>query len=317
MNCQDTQERIPFYHYGELPAEEEEGLEQHVEECVACRQEANRMSAFARALDARGMTAEAPLLAECRRDLSEALLASSPSPLALRPLRSFFSGRSFFPRPAGPVAGLRRLAFAAALVVLGFVAARVSLRSPARQGPGQTESSIFPTLPNAMTVRSVQPDPISGRVRIGFEANDVKYISGTLDDAKIQRLLLAAAEDQSNAGLRVESVGLLKDYSGSHEVRQALLDALAGDPNPSVRLKAIEGLKSFATRADIRKAFAHALVTDANPGVRVQVIEVLTEHPDDSLVGTFQGLVQSENNNYVRRRCQEALRHMNASEGTF
>lgn len=319
MNCQDFHDLIALYHYGELAAEDEERLEHHVDGCAVCRAEEGRMRAIAQALDARAMAPEAPLVAECRRDLMDAVLASRPPALGWDRLRSVF------PSFANPVAGLRQLAFAAGLVGLGFLAARIPFHSSIRGGravlPESTNvigSSIVPPPGETFSnVRSVQPDPASGRVQIGLEETRRHFVSGSLADAAIQKLLLTAAGDETNPGLRVESIGILKDYPGSREVRQALLEALKHDPNPSVRLKAIEGLKSFAAQADIRQALARALVSDTNQGVRVQVIEVLTEHPDDSLVGVFQNLVHLEHNNYVRLRCQEALRHMNASEGTF
>ncbi len=62
----------------------------------------------------------------------------------------------------------------------------------------------------------------------------------------IQRLLLTAAKDPSDAGLRVESVDLLKNNSQSAEIRKALVYSLEHDPNAGVRLKALDGLKQFA-----------------------------------------------------------------------
>ena len=100
-------------------------------------------------------------------------------------------------------------------------------------------------------------------------------------------------------------------------MRNALLRALARDSNPGVRLKAVEGLRTLTNDVDIRQALARALQADDNPGVRIQVIQILTQHPDDSMVGVFQNLIEKDDNNYVRLRCQRALREMNASEGTF
>jgi len=38
---------------------------------------------------------------------------------------------------------------------------------------------------------------------------------------------------------------------------------------------------------------------------------------DDSMVGVLQGMVQGENNDYVRLKVEKALKDMNASIGTF
>ena len=104
---------------------------------------------------------------------------------------------------------------------------------------------------------------------------------------------------------------------GSAEVRSALLEALTADPNPGVRLKALEGLRGLTGDSEVRKTLAHVLLKDTNPGVRIQVIDLLIAHKDASTVGVLQNLVRSEDNNYVRMRCKNALQEMNASVGTF
>src|SRR5262249_21689431 len=130
-------------------------------------------------------------------------------------------------------------------------------------------------------------------------------------------LLLAAAKDPSDPGLRVESVDLLKGRSESAEIRRALLYALQHDSNPGVRLKALDGLKGFAEDPETRKTLTQVLLADKNPGVRTQVIDLLIQHKNDNMVGVLQELMRKEDNGYVRMRCQRALSEMNASVETF
>ena len=128
-------------------------------------------------------------------------------------------------------------------------------------------------------------------------------------------LLAAARED--NPAVRVESVGLLRGRADSGEVRDALLSAVAHDSNAGVRLKALDGLKPLADDPQVRKTLAQVLLADDNPAVRMQVVDLLVLHRDDSMVGVLQNLVQKEDNNYVRLKCEKALKDMNASIGTF
>jgi hypothetical protein len=114
-----------------------------------------------------------------------------------------------------------------------------------------------------------------------------------------------------------ESVDLLKERTGSSEVRDALLNAVAHDPNDGVRLKALEGLKPLASDATVRKTLSQVLLSDANPAVRMQVVDLLVAHRDDTVVGVLQGLVQHEDNHNVRLKLEKALKDMNASIGTF
>jgi HEAT repeat protein len=166
------------------------------------------------------------------------------------------------------------------------------------------------------SIRSVQPDN-AGSVQISLDETRRRVVSGRLDDHNIQRLLMAAAREQDNPGVRVESVELLKDRGSSVAVRAVLLEAVTHDPNPGVRLKALEGLKSFAADAEVRKTLAQVLLKDQNAGVRIQAIDLLIANRDAATVSTLQTLIGKEDNNYIRLRCQNALRNMNASVGTF
>jgi hypothetical protein len=51
--------------------------------------------------------------------------------------------------------------------------------------------------------------------------------------------------------------------------------------------------------------------------MRIQVIDLLVAHQDPTMVSILQTVVGKENNNYVRMKCKNALRQMNASVGTF
>ena len=55
MNCEDMVKSIPLYFYGELPPEEEERVEDHLDGCEPCRGELERLRSVAAALDRREM----------------------------------------------------------------------------------------------------------------------------------------------------------------------------------------------------------------------------------------------------------------------
>jgi hypothetical protein len=273
------------------------------------------LRAIGRALDARSLVPSTALLAECRQDLMAIVQRTGG------PGHRWAALRGGFDAMFNPVVGLRRLAAAAALVAFGFLASRVSSRITT--GPGTTPSPVYRPadeagfVPGVVSgIRSVSPGP-SGEVQIALDETRSQLITGSPRSEMIQKLLLSAARNQANPGLRVESIEILKDHSDSEKVLEALLQALARDPNPGVRLAAIEGLKPLASEAKVRDVLTRALVTDGNPAVRIQAIELLTQRRDDALVGVLQDLVQKDENNYVRMRCRSALREMNASVGAF
>ena len=72
----------------------------------------------------------------------------------------------------------------------------------------------------------MQPDA-SGRVQIALDETRRRLVTGSMNDGNIERLMLAAARDESNDGLRVESIEILKASAASVDVRDALLEALA------------------------------------------------------------------------------------------
>jgi hypothetical protein len=311
MTCDAVHKAIPLYYYGELVPEVEEGVEDHLESCGECHAALERQRTLASALDQHELALQPELLAECRQELVRALYreeapvarrtASDPWGLFREAFASIWQPGIRFRQPAGAVA----------LVALGFFAARFTGSFPAG---ANVAGMVAPDV--VSSIRSVQPDN-SGRVQIALDETRRRVISGRLEDQNIRQLLLAAAREQDNPGVRVESVDLLKNHGGSAEIRAALLEAIMHDPNPGVRLKALEGLKSFGADTEVRRDLAQVLLKDQNPGVRIQVIDLLIAHQDAATVGLLQTLVNKEDNNYVRLRCQNALRAMNASVGTF
>jgi hypothetical protein len=301
MNCDSVNELADLYLYGELESGREEELEQHAHACAACRSAVEQRRELHCGLDALAAPPDPALLAECRRSLFQ-----SPV-IERRPSRwtSWFAVWPGFGHGARPLGAM-------ALVALGFFASRlVSTRDV-----GSINQAALMGEPILSTIRSVQPDA-SGHVQISVDETRRRMVTGSLSDGNIERLMLAAARDESNDGLRVESIEILKRRAGSSDVRDALLAALRNDPNPGVRFKALDGLKGMGSQPEVRKTLTYVLQNDQNPGVRIQAIDLLTQQQDTDLVGVLQQLVSKESNNYVRQRCEKALLEMNASVGTF
>ncbi len=304
MNCDVTKSQIPLFLYGELSFDEEEAFEAHLEDCAGCRDEVARQTILHRTLDRVELTPSAALLAKCRRDFSGQIRTAphrhrSPSSLAAR--LGWLWNRGGVPRWVWQPAG------ALALLALGFFSSRLLV--PA----GYMTSGSDPV---SSRVRYVEPEG-QGKVHLVVEETRQRVLNGRLDDEPIRRLLLAAAKDPSDPGIRVESIDVLRANSGTQEVRRALLNALLHDSNAGVRLKAIEGLKAWANEPETRHTLAQVLLNDDNPGVRSQAVDLLMQHRESDVVGVLQQLLQKEDNGYIRMRSQKALRDMNASEGTF
>lgn len=177
----------------------------------------------------------------------------------------------------------------------------------------------------AAHVRYVEPSA-DGRVQIVLDETRQRIVSGRVDDQQIQALLLNAAKDPSNPGLRAETVAILVPAAQSAEIRGALVAALQHDQNIGVRMKAMEGLKPYANDNDVRSALIGVLLSDSNPGLRTQAIDVLTSganggvnrNVDRQVVGTLQELIgRGERQEYIRERCRRVLETVNASTETY
>jgi hypothetical protein len=174
-------------------------------------------------------------------------------------------------------------------------------------------------------VRDVHPFS-DGRIQILVDETRQRTVSGAPGDPQIQSLLLEAARDPADPGLREQSLDLLNKRTPSNEIRDTLVYALRHDENAGVRLKAIEGLQGFAAEPEVRAAVSQTLLGDSNPGVRMRAIDLLTggeadlnsgSRPnlnlDRQVIGTLQELMQREDNAYLRQRSQRILEALNAS----
>jgi hypothetical protein len=301
MNCESVRKNTSLFLYGELPLEEEQSLQDHLDTCVECRAAFESEKRLHELLDTRDLEPDPALLARCRRDFASRLESSAPPSLRLR---------NWFAQLAGlRIGSLIRPVGAVALVALGFFAARWT-------APVAVPRVATGTEPVVTRVRYLNPEP-SGTVQILLEETRQRTISGRPEDDRIRPLLLEAARESSDPGVRAESMDLLTVRQSAGELRPVLLYALQHDPNPGVRLKALDALRTDSADRDVRGVLSRILLTDDNPGVRAQAIDLLVQHKEESTVGVLQELVQKENNSYVRLRCQRALEDMNASVGTF
>ena len=134
-------------------------------------------------------------------------------------------------------------------------------------------------------IRSITQEPGSSQVSIKYDTISTQETQGSLNDQRIQQLLLFAARNNYNSGVRMDSVDLLTQAPNETNVREALLYALQNDSNPGVRLKALEGSSGFVKQDPrVRDAVLQSLMSDANSGVRMQALRLVEPMKADSSV---------------------------------
>jgi len=304
--CEKVRMQLSMLLYGELSFDEEEAVDAHLEGCAECRAALEREHQVHAAFDQAEIEPPASVLWEARQNLQERI-AAEHAPLRRTSWWDVFLDSAWLK----PIGGL-------ALLTVGFLGARLA----PDLGLGVMGMDLVD--PGAQRVRSVEPGP-NGGIQIVLDETRRRVISGGLDDQNIRVLLLSAAKDPSDPGLRYETVGILNDRAQASEVRDTLIYALEHDENAGVRLKAMDGLKPFVRQPEVRKALAGVLLSDGNPGMRTQAIDLLTlgvgesssRNLDRDIIGTLQELMNSEDNAYVRQRGERVLQMVNASRETY
>ena len=168
--------------------------------------------------------------------------------------------------------------------------------------PAPSEASIT-------GIRSITQDPATNTVNIQYDTVTTQKAEGSMNDQRIQQLLLFAARNNYNSGVRMDSVDLLTQKPDISQVREALVYALRYDTNPGVRLKALDGLGSFVkddTR--VRDVVLEALVNDSNPGVRTEALRLIEPvKADGSVRGVLMALAAKDQSQYIKSQARTML----------
>lgn len=302
MNCDWVKANAALFVYDELPDGERIELQQHLERCPDCAREVDALRAFQKVASVPPRLEPDPsLLAASRLRLSESLEHASPHATGWR--------RVF------DVAGwMHSVRFAPALAVLllmvGFGSGvLVSWRMRVVRGGGGVTSSAPDSEASLAGIRGVQIDPATNNVQISYDKLTPDSVQGSLEDPRIQQLLVYSSQYKYNPGVRMDSVDLLAKNGDKDWARAALLYALRYDTNPGVRLKALDGLQAYVPGdLRVRNAVIEALLSDANQGIRNEAIRLLEPVKGDSSVReALAQLAAKDQNPYIRAEAQRTL----------
>jgi hypothetical protein len=200
-------------------------------------------------------------------------------------------------------------ALAAVLLMFGF-AGGMAVTYKLAQHPGVTSTATVQPSPLAVAaILDIQKDPNSDKVRIKYDALQPQTAEGTLNDQKIQQLLLYAAHNNMNTGVRLNSVSLMAEQPNDAKVRDALKASLRYDTNPGIRLKSLEALAPYIKQdATVRDVVLEVLLHDNNGGVRSLALQTLQPVRADSAVRMeLQYLAQKDKDQAIKRQAQAML----------
>jgi len=310
MKCEWVRENIVLLVYGELADDARHELEQHVARCADCAAELKAEQEF-HALLAQDRAAD-PLL----KDPSPNLLAASRMRLQ-EGLETAKQGSWFSRLAFDPTNWLRQVRFspalASAILILGFAGGVGTTYKIYGTRPGTTAGSTpataVPTEASITGISSIVQEPGTNQISIKYNTVSTQEAQGSLNDQRIQQLLLYAARNNYNIGVRFDSVDLLAQKSGDMQVREALMYALQNDTNPGVRMKSLGALGNYVKNdTNVRDAVLRALVNDTNSGVRIEALRLIEPvKADGSVRGVLLALAAKDQSTYIKSQARTML----------
>jgi hypothetical protein len=309
MNCEWVKDNAFLYAYDELTDDLRFEFEQHVNRCTNCADEVKALKGLRDAMSAVPVLEPTPsLLASSRMQLQEALEITEQD-------RGW---KRWFYDPFSMLGQLKfSPALAAVLLMIGFgggagVAYKLAHNSTGiAPGPIVTQPSSGAQV-NAASIagiREIQQIPGTNKVEIKYDTLQPRSTQGDMNDPAIQQLLVFAARNNINSGIRLNSVDMLTKNPQDQKIREALIASLRYDTNPGVRLKSLEALGPYVKDdVTVRDAVIEALLHDGNPGVRTETLQMLQPVKADGTVRmALQFLAEKDKDTAIRRQSRAML----------
>src|SRR5215467_15034 len=195
MKCDWIKENVVLYIYDELADDASYEFEQHIRQCLECKQEVESALAFKDGMSELPVQEVSPnLLVASRLRLQEAL-EQTPQSRGWNRLVFDFAGWLHQIKLAP--------ALTAAILIIGFAGGSLTTWRlvGSRPNPNLIQPSAGPTEEaNIATIESVTPDANSNKVSIKYDVLTPQTKEGSPNDPDIQQLLLLATRNQRNSG---------------------------------------------------------------------------------------------------------------------
>ena len=303
MKCEWVRENIVLHVYGELADDARHELEQHIARCADCALELRAEQNFHELLSSDRAEEPSPnLLTSSRMRLQEGLETTQ-------------QGAWWHRLAFDPANWLRQIRFspalASAILILGFAGGMLTAYRVIPQTPLQVSQNPVQNPQQEASISgidSVTQAPGTNQITIKYNTVSTQEASGSLNDQKIQQLLLFAARN-NNSGVRVDSVDLLAKSSSDLQVREALIYALQNDTNPGVRLKSLDALGNYVkSDTNVRDAVLRALVNDSNQGIRIEALRLIEPvKADGSVRGVLMALASKDQSTYIKSQARTII----------
>lgn len=271
MSCENIEQLLPDYLAGALGESQRRQVQQHLESCLACREEVSlwtRLAALPQEQPSPRMRARFDAMLEAYQ---EGRAEKSPRRLQWRRLvpSGFFGGMW-----RSPAAGM---AFALLFLVVGFFAGR------------------------STTTPVTQPNNNSGELAaVRQEMSDMRHM-----------VELALLQQQSATERLQAVSMTTQESAPDPKVLAALTHALRYDSSVNVRLAALDALSRYNNQPDVRQGLHDALQPQQSPLVQVALIDLMVELHDRSVVSQLKEFEKDSSvNPAVRQRAAWGVKRL-------
>ncbi len=327
MNHNEIKEKLILFVYEEIPENEKNILEDHLQNCAECREEfENLLKFYSKSKNEFPVNDE--FLSDARRELRKSLYEENERKSFSRnifdELKLFFSKNYAY-------------AFASiSFLVIGFLAGYLifSQNENADQNfmkygnssklISQNDEAILSDT-KISDFRFIDSDASDGEIEFSFYAVKPMQIKGNINDESIQKLLAYSLMNQDNDGIKLRTIGAISSQPKSQiekddRIKDALISTLKNDQNAGVRREALLALEKFDYDEKVKDVILSVLSNDENPGLRIAAIKILnsrTEHKnnlDDEIIKVLENKSENDNNNFVRVSAKSLLEEAKQNE---
>ncbi|HTX18876.1 MAG TPA: HEAT repeat domain-containing protein [Bacteroidota bacterium] len=328
MKHRQWRELIQLSVAGELNAEQQEALDNHVKGCTRCREELSGVRRLASAVTAHPpLEVTDELLGEARRQLRAALLERRLKVSFLARARRFV-GDFILEEYRVALGGAFMLLVGAGIGYSVFHHPQISSETARPVEPAPVQQVVRETVTpresftqgdtRTANVRMIDADGTDGNVEFTFDAITPMHVRGNINDEKVQKVLARALMTEDNPGVRIKTVNAIGSQLPSAKapdpgIKTALLSALRNDDNPGVRQEALRVLLRYPFDREIRDALVYTLGHDKNSGMRIAAVNGLAvatldgHEMNQDVLEVLKKRMHSDDNNYVRRQAQTVL----------
>jgi len=314
MNHDNYKELIELSLMNELDKTEQKQLDEHISVCNECASFYQKEKKFRKILTSSPLPEPSDdLLKEARLELRAALRLERNKKSWIINLTGVV--KDFLSINYRTV--INSTAFIFAGIVIGYLASGYSEKGDSLKDI--TEVDDFSLLKSGIQINNMRivKDPENNEeIEFTFDAVKRVKLSGSMNDAKIQKLITYSILNEKNPGVRLNSINLISDKTArkvDNDIKIALETAAKYDENPGVRREALKTLNNYQFDETIKQTYLYILMNDDNSGLRIEAINGLIEANkqgfsfDDKVIETFKYSLAKDENDYIQLKARTIL----------